>query len=220
MANGQSRRGGGSGGGLKKGTGTHNYSFDDLSYVRRKRGRVDVETGGDEDGELNIVPYLDIMMNLIIFMLVAKAASVSLGMIDVTAPSYAALGGPGGGPKQEKDEKRLDRLTVGIARNGFYVAAVGGVLPGQEAETATTEVTKDGVARTAPTVPLLRDGAYDFATLAKKMRGIKNAFPSTQAVYIAADNDIPYEVLVATLDATREDTQGLLFPAVAFTQIN
>ena len=46
-----------------------------------------------EDGELNIVPYLDILINLIMFLLVAQATLVSLGLIDVTAPTYSPAGG-------------------------------------------------------------------------------------------------------------------------------
>lgn len=202
------------------GTGTGTYSHSDFTYVRKKRGRMHVESGGEDEGELNIVPYLDIMINLIMFMLVAQTTVVSLGMIDVTAPTYATVAdGSGGSPQDDKDEKKLQRLTVGVARDGFYIAAVGGVLPG-ETEAAPNEVTADGVSKTAPTVPLLGDGSYDFPSLGRKMRGIKNAFPDTQAVYVAADNNIPYEAIVATLDATREDADGTLFPAVAFTQIN
>lgn len=207
-------------GGLASQSGTGTYTHDDFTYVRKKRGRMNVELGGDEDGELNIVPYLDIMINLIMFMLVAQTTVVSLGMIDVTAPSYAALDSGGTPPPQEEDARKLKRLTVGVARNGFYIAAVGGVLPGEDEETASDAVTAEGVAKRPPTIPLLPDGAYDFARLARKMRGIKNAFPATKAVYVAADDNIPYEVIVATLDATREDSKGDLFPAVAFTQIN
>lgn len=202
-------------------TGTGTYSHDDFTYVRRKRGKTTVETGGDDEGELNIVPYLDIMINLIMFMLVAQTAVVSLGMIDVTAPTYASLDNGSAGQLEKQDDKnKLERLTVGVAQTGFYIAAVGGVLPGETQDSTTNQVTAAGVAGAPPTVPLLSDGAYDFRTLALKMRGVKNAFPATQAVYIAADDNIPYEVIVATLDATREDNQGKLFPAVAFTQIN
>ena len=78
-------------------TGTGTYSHQDFTFVRKKRGKVHADMGGEEGGELNIVPYLDIMINLIMFMLVAQAAMVALGMIDVTAPSYniAGPGGPG-----------------------------------------------------------------------------------------------------------------------------
>lgn len=203
--------------GLNPGTDTH-YTHDDFTYVRRKRGKMNVDAGDAEEGELNIVPYLDIMVNLIMFMLVAQATVVSLGMIDVTAPTYAAVDSGGDGKSSEDNPKKLKRLTVGVAQRGFYIAAIGGVLPGQSEESAG--VTAAGVQTRPPSVPLLPDGAYDFKALARQMRGIKNKFPDTKAVYVAADNNIPYEVIVATLDATREDAKGELFPAVAFTQIN
>jgi len=199
-------------------TGTGNYSHQDISYVRKKRrGKVNLDDPAEEDGELNIVPYLDIIVNLIIFLLVMQAAFISVGMIDVTAPSYAAVS-PG---DTQKDETTPDlRLTLGVARDGFYIAASGGVLPGEQTEEAPAELTAENVAKQAPTVPLKPDGSYDFATLAKKLRTIKAAFPDTQAIYIAADSNIPYSLIVETLDTSREDAKGELFPAVAFTQID
>lgn len=197
------------------GTGTGTYSHQDFTYVRKKRGRL-VEENEEEAGELNIVPYLDIMINLIMFLLVAQATMVSLGMIDVTAPSYAQVGP---GPTDAADADKRLRLTIGVAAQGFYIAAKGGVLPGEEEE-GTGELTADGVERSAPTIPKKADGTYDFPALARKLRGIKAAFPDTTAVYVAADDGISYEVIVKTLDASREDARGLLFPNVAFTQIN
>lgn len=199
-------------------TGTGTYSHQDISYVRKKRrGKIHLEDPAEEDGELNIVPYLDIIVNLIIFLLVMQAAFISVGMIDVTAPSYASVA--------EGDQKQDDatpdlRLTLGISADGFYIAASGGVLPGEQAEDAPTELTADNVSKRPPTVPLLPDGSYDFKTLARKLRTIKAAFPETESIYIAADNDVPYDLIVRTLDTSREDAKGELFPAVAFTQIN
>lgn len=195
------------------GTGTSPvpYTHADFTYVRRKR------TGKHEDEEsheLNIVPYLDILVNLIMFLLVAQATLVSLGLVDVSAPSYASIG-PTGSPNP--NEKPL-RLTIGIANRGFYIAATGTVLPGQENQ--GDEITPAGVHRAEPTVPKKPDGTQDFATLTQKLRAIKTVFPKNEAVYIAADDNVPYDVLVKTLDASREDSTGPLFPQVAFTQIN
>src|SRR5262245_23024879 len=189
------------------GTGPREYSHADFTYVRRKRKLVQEEP----TGELNIVPYLDILINLIMFLLVAQATLVSLGLIDVTAPSYAP---PGGGPDRPPPGEEALRLTIGVAAKGFYIAAKGGVLPGETGETPPTEITPDGVALNPPTIPKRADGSYDFPALARKLRAIKTAFPKTEAVYIAADDNVPYEVIVKTLDASREDAQGLLFPAV------
>jgi biopolymer transport protein TolR len=200
------------------GTGSANYTHSDFTYVRRKR-RGGHSHGShdhsDDAGELNIVPYLDILINLIMFLLVAQATLVTLGLIDVTAPSYTPIGA--GQPNPQEGEQL--RLTIGIAAKGFYIAAKGGVLPG-ETEAPITEITPDGVALNPPTIPKRPDGSYDFPALARKLRAIKTAFPKVEAVYIAADDTIPYEVIVKTLDGSREDAQGLLFPNVAFTQIN
>ncbi len=198
--------------------GTGTYSHQDVSYVRKKkRGKLNIEDPAEEDGELNIVPYLDIIVNLIIFLLVMQSVLISVGMIDVTAPSYAPVAA---GDSDSEKRKDTLKLTLGVSRDGFYIAASGGVLPGENPEDSPTEITADGVKRRPPTVPLLADGSYDFKTLARKLRTIKNAFPDTQAVYVAADNDIKYEILVRTLDTSREDAKGELFPGVAFTQIN
>lgn len=193
------------------GTGRADYTHTDFTYVRRKRTIHHAE----EHHELNIVPYLDILINLIMFLLVTEATLVSLGIVDVSAPSYASAGP--GASNQNQEEKNL-RLTVGISANGFYIAAKGGVLPGQEGQ--ATEMTPDGVTRAPPTVPKRPDGGFDFPLLTAKLRTIKDAFPKTEAMFVAADDNIPYEVLVKTLDAAREDARGPLFPAVAFTQIN
>jgi biopolymer transport protein ExbD len=193
------------------GTGPLPYSHADFTYVRRKRKLVEDE----ESHELNIVPYLDILVNLIMFLLVTQATLVSLGIIDVSAPSYATAGP---GPSNSSSDEKTLRLTIGIASQGFYIAAKGGVLPGQE--NGPTEMTAEGVTKAPPTVPKRADGSYDFPLLTLKLRSIKDAFPKTEAVFVAADDNIPYDVLVKTLDASRQDGRGPLFPAVAFTQIN
>lgn len=205
------------GGGATAPIGTGTYSHEDFTYVRKKRGKLVREEDFAEDtGELNIVPYLDIMVNLIMFLLMAQATLVSLGIIDVTAPSYARLGPAAASPGD--DAKKKLRLTVGISREGFYIAAKGGVLPGEEQE-GTGELTRDGVERSAPTIPNKPDGTYDYRALTRKLRAIKAAFPDTTSVYVAADDQTSYEVIVRTLDASREDQGGKLFPNVAFTQI-
>ncbi len=197
-------------------TGTLSLTAGDVTYVRKKRGRLRFD---DEhiDGEINIVPYLDIMVNLIMFLLMVQATSIVLGMINVNAPSYAPPGPANQGPKPDP-EKAL-RLTVGIAADGFYIAAKGGVLPG-EAPAETPPAAEGEPAKQQPTIPRRPDGRYDFAALTRKLRGIKAAFPKVDAIYIAADNATAYQDIVRTLDASRSDASGPLFPNVAFTQIN
>lgn len=157
----------------------------------------------EEGGELNIVPYLDILMNLIIFMLLSMAGLATFGMLNVNAPNYGA--GAGGGT--ENDKAALT-LTVAVAKTGFFVAAAGGVLPGQ---TEPSAAPGEG----APTIPRKADGSYDYDALTAKMMEVKALFPGESKVIIAAEADTDYDSLVSTMDATRETAdRKLLFPDV------
>lgn len=159
----------------------------------------------EESGELNIIPYLDILMNLIIFMLLSMAGLATFGMINVNAPEY---GGGGLGGDQEKPPLTL---TVAIARSGFFIGATGGILPGVSESGATP-------GQGAPAIPKKADGTYDYAALTAMMGEIKSKFQDENKVVIAADADIDYETLVATMDATRETAdRKRLFPDVTLS---
>jgi biopolymer transport protein ExbD len=158
----------------------------------------------EHSGELNIVPYLDILMNLIIFMLLSMTGLATFGMLNVNAPSYGAGQGPSG-----DNEKPPLTLTVAVGKKGFFVAATGGVLPGQEGEAPAAP------GEGAPTIPLKGDGTYDYDALTAMMMKVKTEFPGESKVILAADAETSYEVLVGTMDATRETKDHkLLFPDV------
>jgi biopolymer transport protein ExbD len=151
------------------------------------------------------------MVNLIMFLLVTQATMISLGVVDVTAPTYASAGSS---PTKPPDPATDLKLTVGVAKDGFYIAAKGGVL-GEEYQ---DQVTPDGVTRREPTIAK-KGEAYDYPALTRKLRSIKTVFPDNTAFFLAADSGIAYDVIVKTLDAAREDAQGVLFPNVAFTRL-
>ncbi len=151
----------------------------------RRRIRRDEETG-----ELNIVPYLDIVTNLVMFMLLSMTGLLSLGVLNVSAPKIA-----GQAAAADASAPKL-LLTVAIGRQGFWVAGAGGVL-GQDAPSPD--------ATRPPTIPL-KDGRYDYATLTAQMKKIKEQFPSETAVILSADPDVLYDVLIQTMDACREGT--------------
>jgi len=161
-------------------------------YYSKRKTRVREH---DEAGELNIVPYLDIMMNLIMFMLLSMTGLAVFGILNVNAPSY---GGPSAGVSDNPEGPKL-LLSVLISKKGYYVAGAGAVLgqenPGGEAAA--------GIAG-EPTVPKKADGTFDTSALTAKMVQIKAAFPSESKVIVGAEADIPYETLIDTMDAIRE----------------
>jgi biopolymer transport protein ExbD len=143
-------------------------------------------------GELNIVPYLDVVVNLVMFMLLSMTGIIALGVVNVSAPK---IGGETTAAAAAENQPKL-LLTVAIAKSGFYVAGAGGVLG---ADATTPDATRP------PTIPL-KDGNYDFAALGAQMQKIKDQFPNETAVILSADPEIVYDVLVQTMDACREAT--------------
>ncbi len=155
--------------------------------MRLRRRLLDEEHAG----ELNIVPYLDVVTNLVMFMLLSITGLIALGVVNVSAPK---IGGEAAAQAEPTQPRLL--LTVAISKQGFYVAGAGGVLGGPADQPAVD-------ANQPPTVPL-RDGKHDYATLTELLQKVKERYPQETNVILSADPDISYEVLVHTMDAARE----------------
>jgi biopolymer transport protein TolR len=161
-----------------------------------RRMRDHVEEIEEEAGELNLVPYMDIVTNIIIFLLASVVNQVALGNINVTVPTISS--GSGSSADQPPPEKPPLNLTVSVGATGFTVAASGGVLP---------------------IIPKLANGQYDYPGLTTKLKEIKsNPDNATETkANFNADASTPYDVVIATLDAMRQEEDGkILFPDVSF----
>lgn len=177
----------------------------------RERG----EEMAEEGGELNLVPYLDIVTNVIMFMLATTTFAAALSDINVTAPTTASAGSVST-PQEPRQELNL---TVSISDKGFTIAASGAVLyrgfrfdaNGNLVQPPNNEL---------PTVPK-KGGEFDYAELAAKMREIKKSPSARQEtkVIVNANPNIIYDVLVQVLDACRGETVIKEDPKVAGRQI-
>jgi biopolymer transport protein ExbD len=158
-----------------------------------KRMKAESEDAEEETSEINLVPYMDIVTNIIIFLLASVITQVPLGNINVSSPTI----GSGPGDSAPESEKPPLNLTVTVAASGFIIAGSGAVIP---------------------LVPKLPSGQYDFEGLTNKLSEVKRdvAAGETKATF-NADAYVPYEMVIKTLDAMREDKQGKpLFPDILF----
>ena len=167
----------------------------------------------ERQGELNIVPYLDIMVNLVMFMLMSMSGFVTFQLVNVNMPDLGE--GSGGAPPPKTAEENLT-LNVAVSTKGFYIAASGGVLPG---ETAPGNGTVNEKVQ-APTIPVKANGDFDFDALTVKMAAIKTKYPHVSTYFLSADATVKYDVIIHTLDATRGDKDHPLFPDVAFASVS
>jgi biopolymer transport protein ExbD len=154
----------------------------------------------EEGGELNIVPFLDIITNVMMFVL-ATVATTFTATIDTTPPRA------GGGPRKS-DTPSLS-LTIIVVQEGFSVKARGGnVAPGCNEAGAGLAIPK-------------RDNDYDYNALnscAKRLKSLSPDFQTETSVTISANPNIPYQAIIGTIDALRKsnDTGDELFPDVNF----
>ncbi|MGC4121574.1 MAG: hypothetical protein QM765_44755 [Myxococcales bacterium] len=84
----------------------------------------------EDVGELNIVPYLDIMMNLIMFMLLSMTGLSAFGVVNAAVPRFLPVDSrPAAAPAPEPSALKLSVL---VTARGFYVAGEGGSCPESE----------------------------------------------------------------------------------------
>jgi biopolymer transport protein TolR len=159
-----------------------------------RRLREHNEEEEEEHGEINLVPYMDIVTNIIIFLLASTVYNVTFANVNVSSPTISS----GGGAAADPPDKAPLNLTITAGATGFIVGASGGILP---------------------TIPRLPDGKYDYKALTAKLMEIKADPQNTDETKATfnADAMTPYDIVVETLDAMREDAKGkLLFPDIVF----
>jgi biopolymer transport protein TolR len=146
----------------------------------------------EEGGELNIVPFLDIVMNILIFVLATVAVTFT-ATIEQTPPSTR-----GSGVRPDVPTEALN-LTVFIVNEGFSLKASGGnVAPGCQGA--------------GPGITIPKKGAkYDFGSLTECATRLKNASPDFRdenQAYITANPGTDYQTVIDVIDALRTTPQG------------
>jgi biopolymer transport protein ExbD len=159
-----------------------------------RKVRVPPAPHDDGGGELNVVPFLDIIMNVLMFVLATLAVTfttrleVSPPKRDVRGPHADALG-----------------LNVAVLHEGFLVSARGQRV-GQGCDGPGPGL---AVASKAP-------GDLDYAGLTACVAHLKAHSAGEKDVVITAANDVPYDAIVHTMDAVRGGPGEELFPDVSF----
>lgn len=185
---------------------TERLSAAQRSKIRRLTAPKEIGPDEEEGGELNIVPFLDIVMNVLMFVLATISVTFTATMD--TAPPKAG----GGGRASNTPTLGLAVLVVG---DGFSVKARGGnVAPG---------CTNEGGIGAGLAVPK-KNGEYDYEGLKNCAKNLKNAAPEfkeERQVTVSANPNIPFQVIASTMDALRnaplpngQDEE--LFPEVNF----
>src|SRR5882757_2735074 len=160
----------------------------ELTTAQRSKIRriaVSKELAPDEEGgELNIVPFLDIIMNILIFVLATVAVTFT-ATIDTTPPASKSSG-----VRSEVPSEALN-LTVLIVNDGISLKAAGGnIAPGCQSP---------GPGNAIP----MKNGKYDLEALtlcAAHLKSLSPEFADENQVYIAANPGTDYQTIIDVID--------------------
>jgi len=158
----------------------------------------------EEGGELNIVPFLDIITNVLMFVLATIAVTFTT-MIDSQPPRAS-------GSSARPPTKPSLSLNIVIVDKGFIVSAfgqrIGEGCQGPGSGTAVGVKITDG------------KQDYDYASLTQCAHRLKNQVPEAAdetAATLTANGNIPYQVIISTIDAIRRSDDGqVMFPDINF----
>lgn len=143
-----------------------------------------------EEISLNITPFMNLMVVLIPFLLSGVVFS-RLAILEMNLPT-----------SQEEtpviqNEKEPFRLIVTLRKKHLTVLGSG-----------------IGSAQLSS-----KDGAYDLARLVILLKKVKQDYPKEKSVILLSEAEIPYESLIAVMDACREDGAEPLFPEISIGEV-
>lgn len=162
----------------------------------RRRQPVHLEDEAEESGELNLVPYLDIITTLVIFLVFTFQVIIEFRLIELMPPAFGASAN---NADDNPDEPKRT-LTLMITTDGYKLVTDDPTL----GQIAIPKKGKD----------------YDNALLTAKLAETKLNLGLDESMQLVASNEIEYQIVVAAMDAARADKKGkLLFPDVLLASV-
>jgi biopolymer transport protein ExbD len=208
-----------------------------------KRREEEIEQEEMEGGELNLVPYLDIVTNVMLFLLATVTSGLILGNINSALPEYSPPGTAGTQSAANTPEEPPLQMIVAVSFDKITFFSVSGLegtidkplaeLPakkkGEDYEYAKlTSAAQDvvirhfkgrlplGVGKDDQPICIGQDG---------KSLPLTSCRPKgATEVIMLVDAQMPYHVIISVMDALRQNTakdatypDNLLFPDVIFS---
>ncbi|NOX76443.1 MAG: biopolymer transporter ExbD [Gammaproteobacteria bacterium] len=136
--------------------------------------RSRVRRSATEAPELNITAFMNLMVVLVPFLLLSAVFS-NLAILELNLP-------PDSSAQANKNQKKERNFEVIVRKNKLVVADTLG-----------------GVIKTIPNVK----GKHDFKTLSDILMRLKARFPKKQNITLLLEPQIPYDLLVQSMDTAR-----------------
>jgi biopolymer transport protein ExbD len=195
-----------------------------------KRREELIEQEEIEGGEINLIPYLDIVTNLMLFLLASVSAGLVLGQLNTTLPDKGppAASMNNQNPDENPDDKPL-KLVVSVLKDKVVLWSITQlegtikepklVLPlsGQDGspcddtfQCQSNYCSKEHACAANPDPNVAPSPVFDYRALndalveiaTRRYQGKKRKLPTYQAI-LMADGTTPYATIVSIMDAMR-----------------
>ncbi len=170
------------------------------------QGLFGKESSTSYDVYLNLTPLMDVMSNILFFLLSAFGAS-AVAVFSVTVPIDASA------EASDSDAPPEDKVTVTLRaeKSGLTVGCTDPAKTPEELKVCSARLARVG-------------DDFDVGGMSQVLMKIKETFPGATTVIVVPDDDIPYETLVKILDGTRDavdrgGTRLPLFPDVVLSSL-
>lgn len=147
----------------------------------------------EEEGELSLVPYLDMMISLVMFLIFSYQTVIEMSQIRSDAPG---VGGSDASTASTPLEPPKWKPTLMVTDTGYQLMS----------DDPTVQKVE---------IPMVA-GKYDTRQLVIKLKEWQKAYALPGDLIITAFPDIQYNHIVLAMDSAREDGGKPFFPNVAF----
>jgi biopolymer transport protein ExbD len=196
--------------------------------VRRREDEIEQEE--IESGELNLIPYLDIVTNLMLFLLFSISAGIVFSQIDTTLPDRAPPSTTAQTDATTNPDEQPLKLVVSITRDRMILWSISGLEGSLQAPKATFPRTgRDGeacdggymcesnyckpgaqVCAPNPMPDVMPLPVFDYRALSNALYEIANRRytgkqrkADTYQIILMADGATPYSTIASVMSAMR-----------------
>jgi biopolymer transport protein ExbD len=156
------------------------------------------------DVYLNLTPLMDVISNILFFLLAAFGTSV-VAILPATIPLQSG--------EETSIETEADKVTVtlNVDQTGVDVLCESVTMTKEQLRGCGGRLNKVG-------------GEYDLLGITTVLKSVKQKYPGSKSMILAALDDLPYQKLVDLMDAGREEKlpdgrKIILFPEVVLSSI-
>jgi biopolymer transport protein ExbD len=190
-----------------------------------KRREEEIHQNELESGELNLVPYLDIVTNILIFLLASVSSGIFFGHVNTSLPEHAPASAVGNTDPAKPPNEQALQLVISVTRTELVLWSLSELEGTVKAPKARVPRNPDGAERPYE-YSRLNDALAEI--VARRWPDPQTRAPATRQIILQGDPKTPYSTIIEVMDATRAvmpdpgnpnkpNVGTILFPDVHFS---